>query len=952
MYSVLFFILYAFVYVGIIRQNRLGLWKRRSINRLFLCLLAGAVLLRFYIANKVLGHSDLIHFLPIAADFLSTGLIYRYALLKRLRVGTAFGIASLFALNPAVLFHAAVWGQASSYFILLVVIYAVSAGKRIALSIAMGSLFVLLGIFATSTSRPWAWLLTVIKHVFYTDTFATGNAFNLFALTGGNGYADTDRRMLLSYNEWGIILVAAALSFAGYLLFHKRTPINLSKIMFTLLLLNVSVFVLAPHMRISYLLPAIPLALISYILSKDRRILQLFLGFSLTHYINVGYSYSYSKTAIPLITHVDGIMMVTSLANVVLLIYLVYVGLDLFINKRTLTLAPLQLELTSEEPRMMLTRKDWLWMGGLTLVYALIAFYNLGSMKSPETMWKPVSGDTFYVDLGAAKSIDRVNVFSGIGEGKFTVEFGVDSAKKWENLKTVETLYTTVFKWINQKVDFKARYVKITVVSQGFTLNEMALFEKDQKTPLTIQSVHSEDSLPATEGKIANLFDEQSAAVYRSTFMNETYFDEIYHARTAYEHLHLIKPYETTHPPLGKLLILLGIKVFGLNPFGWRVVGTLFGVGMIPLMYIFGKRLFGKSEYALVSAFLMAFDFMHFAQTRIATIDVYGVFFIILMFYYMLRFYQLNFYKVALSKTLRPLFLSGLFFGIGAASKWIVIYGGAGLALIFALTLYDRYREYEAARKLLNRAFEQPPDELLPEYTQQQEKMEFAQHIVHVFPKRTIKTIAWCSLFFIIIPVIIYSLSFFPIMAVPGEGHTVKQLVKYQVDMYDYHSKLKATHPFSSAWWEWPLEMRPIWYYSGQEVSSGNVSSIASFGNPAIWWAGLFALIATIFVSRKRKDKGMFVVLIAYFSQYVPWMLVSRLTFIYHYFAMVPFIILCIVYMMKVLLEYKSTYRKYAYIYLALVLGLFVMFYPVLSGMVVNKNYVDYVLRWFESWTF
>jgi dolichyl-phosphate-mannose-protein mannosyltransferase len=170
--------------------------------------------------------------------------------------------------------------------------------------------------------------------------------------------------------------------------------------------------------------------------------------------------------------------------------------------------------------------------------------------------------------------------------------------------------------------------------------------------------------------------------------------------------------------------------------------------------------------------------------------------------------------------------------------------------------------------------------------------------------------------------------------------------------MYDYHSKLKATHPFSSSWWEWPLEMRPIWYYSGQEVSSGNVSSIASFGNPAIWWAGLFALIATIFVSRKRKDKGMFVVLVAYFSQYVPWMLVSRLTFIYHYFAMVPFIILCIVYMMKVLLEYKSTYRKYAYIYLALVLGLFVMFYPVLSGMVVNKNYVDYVLRWFESWTF
>jgi dolichyl-phosphate-mannose--protein O-mannosyl transferase len=189
-------------------------------------------------------------------------------------------------------------------------------------------------------------------------------------------------------------------------------------------------------------------------------------------------------------------------------------------------------------------------------------------------------------------------------------------------------------------------------------------------------------------------------------------------------------------------------------------------------------------------------------------------------------------------------------------------------------------------------------------------------------------------------------------MAVPGEKHTLAQLIEYQKDMYDYHSKLVATHPFSSAWWEWPLIMRPIWYYNGHEVSAGNVSSIASFGNPAIWWVGLLAVIAAIFVSRQRKDKGMFVILIAYFSQYIPWMLVSRLTFIYHYFAMVPFLILCIVYMMKVILEKKPALKVLAAAYLTLVFGLFVLFYPVLSGMVVDKVYVDNVLRWFDSWTF
>lgn len=72
----------------------------------------------------------------------------------------------------------------------------------------------------------------------------------------------------------------------------------------------------------------------------------------------------------------------------------------------------------------------------------------------------------------------------------------------------------------------------------------------------------------------------------------------------------------------------LGIRVFGMNPFGWRIMGTLFGIGMLPFMYFFGRRLFrGKTWAASALTFLFAFDFMHFTQTRIATIDVYGTFF-------------------------------------------------------------------------------------------------------------------------------------------------------------------------------------------------------------------------------------------------------------------------------------------------------------------------------------
>jgi len=50
--------------------------------------------------------------------------------------------------------------------------------------------------------------------------------------------------------------------------------------------------------------------------------------------------------------------------------------------------------------------------------------------------------------------------------------------------------------------------------------------------------------------------------------------------------------------------------------------------------------------------------------------------------------------------------------------------------------------------------------------------------------------------------------------------------------MFDYHSKLKPTHPFSSTWWEWPLIRKPIWYYGGTELAPGRMASIVCHGQP------------------------------------------------------------------------------------------------------------------------
>lgn len=145
---------------------------------------------------------------------------------------------------------------------------------------------------------------------------------------------------------------------------------------------------------------------------------------------------------------------------------------------------------------------------------------------------------------------------------------------------------------------------------------------------------------------------------------------------------------------------------------------------------------------------------------------------------------------------------------------------------------------------------------------------------------------------------------------------------------------------------------RPVWYFLDSAPAEGMRSTIVALGNPLIWWVGVFTMLATTVISIRRKDKMAMMLVIAYFSQYVPWMLVPRETFLYHYFAMVPFMIVSIMYIFKVVEEKYNWSSKVRYTYIAAAAVLFVMFYPALSGMPASENYIINVLRWFPSWLF
>ncbi len=614
-------------------------------------------------------------------------------------------------------------------------------------------------------------------------------------------------------------------------------------------------------------------------------------------------------------------------------------------------------------------RRDYIIMAIVTALYLVISVLNLGSLSVPETSWTPSrSGESFTIDFGREIELDRVYYYSGLGQkrpdkGKLLIQCinsegsasgfaddnltsgsGVNDSGSESDAVTpsIDKDYYDIFKWKYVEVNgVKTRFVRFAVDTPGGTLNEIAFFENGSTKPLSNFTIADDTTDTADQGKVINLFDEPEKVDYSHSYLSGMIFDEIYHARTAYEYINGMDVTEWTHPPLGKLFISLGILIFGMNPFGWRIIGTLFGAAMIPVMYIFGKKLFSRRFYAFCAAFLMMFDFMHFGLTRIATIDVYATFFVILMYYFMYCYYADKSYTLGFKQSLRPLLLCGVCFGLGAASKWIGLYAGGGLAVLFFSLKYSEYKDYN---KLCSHS--------KATYSPSKADHGWCKDFIPIY---LVRTMLYCVLYFVIMPLCIYVLSYIPGIISGSYKSGISYIIQNQSSMLRYHGTdvLSATHPFSSYWWQWPIMSRPLETYAGTDLPAGLSSTMTIMGNPAIWWLGIIAVVLSLFLAIRKRDRKMTVLFVAIAFQYLPWVGITRITFIYHFFSTVPFLILCIVYIIKQFIESYPKLKFVVCIYLGIVLLLFIMFYPVLSGMPVSRGYVETFLLWFAgSWVF
>lgn len=917
------------------------------------------------------------------ADLIGTYLIYRIARSQKIGERGALTLAGIFAFCPVLMFVSGAWGQIDSLLalLLLLVIRLLQSDKRIlagavygvailtkpqalmlgpvfavafiadiadaekdwlkrllqtvlAVLAAVAALFVLSLPF--QGTQNWDWLIQKYVTTAGSYHYASIEAFNFGALIGGN-WKTADMLLLgVPFYIWGNLFIGISVVYASvlYLFGRKKSPgaLYLGGALVVML-----IFTFGHYMHERYMLPALLLLLVAYVYYRDRRLLVAFGGMSLTALLNATCAMYVVDHTAARATLYEVITFVGSLSTVLFALYLGYVSFRILVRgdhaRPLATPAPEDetgisrraariLPKLPVDNKLHYSRRDILYVLGITLVYGIVALTNLGSTNTPQTYWyADTAGESVTVRFDRTEHVAAYSVFGNIDRDGTLLISTPDGYEE-----TFAQTYDDMFRWKKVATDFTADEVTITLYSGTLKLNEMAFFDQnDQLIPVTVVSA---------TGSQANLFDEQDAVDAIPSYYNGMYFDELYHGRTAYEHLNNLAPYENSHPPLGKILIMLGVWAFGMTPFGWRVVGALFGIGMLPILYAFGKRIFKDSNYALVLTTLFAFDFMHFTQTRIATIDVYSVFFILLMYYYMYQYITMNFFVDGFRKTLKPLALSGLFFGLGAASKWTSIYAGGGLAVLLFGSLIARYLEYARVNA---------------------QGGEKERKIVSCYWEHAVRTILWCALFFVVIPFIIYFASYTPYY-IYESGQSTQYGLKdmfntfwnYQNFMYNYHAHLKATHPYQSNWYSWPFTVKPMWYYFNGYTSATKISTMSASGNPAVWWVSTVGAVALLWLRLSRRikpDRALQIFCVGVLANYLPWVLVPRCTFIYHFFATVPFILMATVYALQKLEQRYRDANFLKWVWVGFALLFFVLLYPGISGLPVSPEWASFLSK-------
>ena len=437
-------------------------------------------------------------------------------------------------------------------------------------------------------------------------------------------------------------------------------------------------------------------------------------------------------------------------------------------------------------------------------------------------------------------------------------------------------------------------------------------------------------------------------------------------------------PSFVVHPPLGKWLIAIGLWLFGADdPFGWRFSAALFGTASIAVIWCAGWLLFRSVTLATVAGVLTSLDGLHLVESRLALLDVFLMFFLLLAFVFVLLdrddgrrrllargpggvlgpWLGVRWWRIA----------AGVACGAAAAVKWNALFSIAALGIL--AVLWDMN-----ARRIAG--------------------------VKHWFAGAVLKDGPWGFLSMIGVGAVVYVITWTGWLTTntgynrnwaelnPGDGPqwlppALRSLWEYHVAAYSFHAGLSSHHTYMAGPATWPVMARPTSYFyesPGRGVDGCTVDScsqaILNLGNPAVWWVGILAVLLGLWLWAVRRDWRFGALVGVYAAGYLPWFLYpERTMFFFYALSYFPAMVLLITGAIGVLTGklavprlgatagtpsaaahehvispvWARRWRRVSLVFLLLVVALAVFFWPVWTAQTIPYEHWRWRM-WFTSW--
>ena len=220
----------------------------------------------------------------------------------------------------------------------------------------------------------------------------------------------------------------------------------------------------------------------------------------------------------------------------------------------------------------------------------------------------------------------------------------------------------------------------------------------------------------------------------------------------------------TDFGPLAALLPMLGTLVFGVCPFGLRIVPLLCTAGLIAVLYFFGKELLRRPGWGFLTAALTAFGGLALTVGRLGLAYAPIALCVVAAYWCMFRFFRRGVSAAKPAAGACNVLASGLCFALAMALDPKCIFALLGLAGLFAAGMVRQKRKDAAALAKVRAAAAEGAEAAAAQYASDAPQLDTAQSYALDTAQSYARRLAWlfAVLGFIAATVAFIALAFLP----------------------------------------------------------------------------------------------------------------------------------------------------------------------------------------------